>query len=167
MKLTDKQIVAIQNQCYDMKGWGLNLNKFAREIEAAVQIIHDETAAGHALICLVEATIKANTQVPPDVIPLKNGKYLKREEYFNGSGYLVWTLYAKPDSYRLRVLDAFEASFVDAALAATQPKRTPLTAVQRAAAISAAEKALDADINLSWRHALIDAVEAAHNIKKD
>jgi len=44
------------------------------------------------------------------------------------------------------------------------PKATPLTDEQRKVAIGAAMNALDSDINISWRNALIDAVEQAHGI---
>lgn len=40
----------------------------------------------------------------------------------------------------------------------------PMTQAQREAVISAAENALDSDINLSWRHALINEVERHHGI---
>lgn len=50
--------------------------------------------------------------------------------------------------------------------AAHQPvAREPLTPEQRTAAFIRAEKKMQSDVNLSWRHALVDEIEAAHGIK--
>ena len=43
--------------------------------------------------------------------------------------------------------------------------REPLTDEQRTAAFIRAEKKMQSDVNLSWRHALVDEIEAAHGIK--
>lgn len=43
--------------------------------------------------------------------------------------------------------------------------RVPLTPEQRTAAFIRAEKKMQSDVNLSWRHALADEIEAAHGIK--
>ena len=41
----------------------------------------------------------------------------------------------------------------------------PLTPEQRTAAFIRAEKKMQSDVNLTWRHALADEIEAAHGIK--
>ena len=43
--------------------------------------------------------------------------------------------------------------------------REPLTPEQRTAAFIRAEKKMQSDVNLSWRHALVDEIEAEHGIK--
>ena len=54
----------------------------------------------------------------PDVIHLESGKTLNRRAHFEGSDHLVWVLCSGGDE--IRVLNKFEAQFVDAALYACQ-----------------------------------------------
>lgn len=54
------------------------------------------------------------------------------------------------------------------ACAHTQPQpveREPLSPEQRTTAFIRAEKKMQSNINLSWRNALVDEIEAAHGIK--
>lgn len=47
-----------------------------------------------------------------------------------------------------------------------QQERKPMTPSQREAAFKLAEAAMEVDINLSWRNAIVEAVERHHGIKE-
>ena len=77
------------------------------------------------------------------------------------------------EKHILKRLDALEdfAKEIRAALAApattpAQPERTPMTKEQREQVARRAEAAMNGNVNLSWRDALMSETEAFHDIKE-
>lgn len=69
-----------------------------------------------------------------------------------------------------RVLHEIRALFYALAAPATapaQPERKPMTKGQREQVVRRAEAAMNGNVNLSWRDALISETEAFHDIKED
>jgi hypothetical protein len=63
-------------------------------------------------------------------------------------------------------IEALKAALAAPATAPAQPERTPMTKEQREQVARRAEAAMNGNVNLSWRDALMSETEAFHDIKE-
>ena len=64
------------------------------------------------------------------------------------------------------IKEAVKAALAAPATTPAQPERTPMTKEQREQVARRAEAAMNGNVNLSWRDALISETEAFHDIKE-